>query len=247
MSIVNTEWVVDQLDDFIALSEGRWTGDPEDIGVWWVLKGSEDDIKLQLPVVERIFTLYLPGWRDEDLSYDRDDQQEQLWAKHRDLALRVRGIADREDEVRRNLGDNSPQISASNLHPWIWEGARSLWQSGHFREAIEGSIRKLNAETQNKLDRRDLGEEDLFKQAYSDDPARPRAARLRRMQNDGSKTFKSVQRGARNLAEGVFAGIRNPLAHEADVDMPEQQALEYLAALSVLARWVDESSLETTS
>lgn len=64
------------------------------------------------------------------------------------------------------------------------------------------------------------------------------------MRNDGSDTFRSVQRGARNLAEGVFTGIRNPLAHEAEVDMPEQQALEYLAALSVLARWVDESSLE---
>ena len=64
------------------------------------------------------------------------------------------------------------------------------------------------------------------------------------MKNDGSSTFKSVQRGARTFAEGVFAGIRNPLAHEADQEMPEQQALEYLAALSVLARWVDESTLE---
>ena len=64
------------------------------------------------------------------------------------------------------------------------------------------------------------------------------------MPDDGSKTFKSVQRGARMFAEGVFAGIRNPLAHEADQEMPEQRALEYLAALSVLAHWVDASTLE---
>ena len=56
-----------------------------------------------------------------------------------------------------------------------------------------------------------------------------------------------MQRGARTFAEGVFAGIRNPLAHEADQEMPEQQALEYLAALSVLARWVDESTVEVAS
>jgi hypothetical protein len=42
----------------------------------------------------------------------------------------------------------------------------------------------------------------------------------------------------------VFAGIRNPLAHEVDVEMSQQQALEYLAALSILARWVDGSTLE---
>lgn len=244
MNSVNTDWVVAQLDSFIELSGGRWEGDPEDTGVWWVLSGSEDDIKQQLPVVERIFTQYLSAWRDEDLSYNRDDQQEQIWAKHRDLALRVRGIADREDEIRANLGDGSPVLSAAKLHPWVWEGARSLWQSSHYREAVEGAIRKLNAETQNKLGRRDVSEDDLFKQAYSEQAPALNNSRLHRMKDDGSKTFKSVQRGARAFAEGVFAGIRNPLAHESDQEMPEQQALEYLAALSVLARWVDESTLE---
>ncbi len=67
------------------------------------------------------------------------------------------------------------------------------------------------------------------------------------MSDDGGKTFRSVQRGARMFAEGVFAGIRNPLAHEAEQEMSEQQALEYLAALSVLARWVDDSTVEAAS
>ena len=68
--------------------------------------------------------------------------------------------------------------------------------------------------------------------------------RLRRMASDGSKTYDSVQRGAMNLAEGVFAGIRNPLSHETVQELGEQQALEYPAALSELARWVDEASIE---
>lgn len=110
-----------------------------------------------------------------------------------------------------------------------------------------GAIRKLNAETQNKLGRRDLSETDLFNQAFSEQPAAANNPRLHRMPNDGSKTFKSVQRGARMFAEGVFAGIRNPLAHEAEQEMPEQLALEYLVALSVLARWVDESVLRSVA
>jgi len=67
------------------------------------------------------------------------------------------------------------------------------------------------------------------------------------MAPDDSDTYKSVQRGAMTFAEGVFAGIRNPLSHEAEHELSEQEALEYLAALSVLARWVDGSEVETAS
>ena len=64
------------------------------------------------------------------------------------------------------------------------------------------------------------------------------------MSPDGSNTYRSMQRGARALAEGIYAGIRNPFNHESPHDIDEQVALEYLAALSILARWVDESELE---
>jgi hypothetical protein len=64
------------------------------------------------------------------------------------------------------------------------------------------------------------------------------------MKPDGSDTYKSVQRGAMALAEGIYTGIRNPFNHEDPRDIEEQIALEYLAALSVLARWVEESTVE---
>ena len=40
------------------------------------------------------------------------------------------------------------------------------------------------------------------------------------------------------LGMACAQGIRNPRAHPSD-DITEQEALEQLAALSVLARWVD--------
>lgn len=111
----------------------------------------------------------------------------------------------------------------------------------------EGVIKKLNVETQNNVGRRDVAETDLFKQAFSLDEAKPGKARLLRMTDDGSNTCKSVQRGAMAFAEWVFAGIRNPLSHEADQELSEQEALDYLASLSVLARWVDGASVEAFS
>lgn len=85
---------------------------------------------------------------------------------------------------------------------------------------------------------------DHFKQSFSLDEAKLGKSRLRRMPPEDSDAYRSLQRGAMTLAEGIFAGIRNPLSHEADQELSEQVALEYLAALSVLARWVDESTVE---
>jgi hypothetical protein len=39
--------------------------------------------------------------------------------------------------------------------------------------------------------------------------------------------------------------IRNVVAHEADQDISEQQALELLAAFSTLSRWIEACEVET--
>jgi hypothetical protein len=91
-------------------------------------------------------------------------------------------------EIRENLGEDAPDLNASNTHRWVWDGARSLWQSGHFAEAVEAAARKLNAETQNKVGRRDISETNLFNQAFSDDPPLAGKSRLRLTSGDDGKT-----------------------------------------------------------
>jgi uncharacterized protein (TIGR02391 family) len=127
------------------------------------------------------------------------------------------------------------------MHHWVWEGARSLWQSGHFGEAVEAAAKMLNAETQNKVGRRDLSETTLFQQCFSDDDPQSGKPRLRLPDDDG-RTARSVRRGIRAFAEGCFSAIRNPAAHDG-ADLSETDALERLAALSMLARWVAASKL----
>lgn len=238
---MNTEWALNELDKFIDQTVMRYP-DPVpgviDATGRKITSARDEDIIKQAHVVEQILDRVLSDWHDLEANVKVN-----RWMRHRTAALRAKEALIREAEVKENLGENAPELSAAELHSWIWSGARSLWQSGHYREAVEGAIRKLNAETQNKVGRRDVSETDLFKQAFSLDDPKAGKARLLRMKDDGSDTYKSVQRGAMNLAEGVFAGIRNPLSHEADQELREQEALEYLAALSVLARWVDTASL----
>lgn len=67
------------------------------------------------------------------------------------------------------------------------------------------------------------------------------------MSDDGGDTFRSVHRGAAAFAEGCYTGIRHPNGHEDGLpELPEHEALEQLAALSVLARWVDTSVVSTS-
>lgn len=236
MSGMDRSWAVEQLNSFIHLTEHVASTSPGVIGLF--IRGSQEEIAGQAQVVEQILDRATPGWRAQLQETNR------RWDGLRELASRAQTQIQREQELQEKLGDDAPRISAADLHPWVWEGARSLWQSNHFAQAVRDAVTKLNAETQNKVGRRDVSETDLFKQSFSMDDPKPGKARLRRMPPEDSDTYRSVQRGAMNFAEGVFAGIRNPLSHEADQELSEQVALEYLAALSVLARWVDESTVE---
>jgi len=240
---MNAEWAIEQLDDFIRATTVTYVpSPPSSIGFHsYKTANTEDEIVKRAQIVERILERVVPGWRSEIKKKDR-----QKWSVHYEASIRAREEITRAEEVKENLDENAPDLSAAQFHPWIWEGAKSLWQSGHYREAVGGAIRKLNAEAQNKVGRRDVSETDLFKQSFSTDEPKPGKSRLRRIQDDGSDTYRSVQRGAMTFAEGVFAGIRNPLSHEVAQELSEQEALEYLAALSVLARWVDTAIVEVS-
>lgn len=246
MSAVDSEWAIKWLQEFIHATDQVPHSNMPGSGVV-VLGTYQRQPDSEVAELPHVLDRALPEWRQAD---DRPSEvrHRARWNHLRDWAGRGMAALQREQELREKLGDDAPQISAAKLHPWIWSGAGSLWQAGHYRSAVEDVAKKLNAaETQNKVGRRDVSETDLFKQAFSLEGAVPGKARLRRRVPDGSDAYKSVQRGAMALAEGIYAGIRNPFNHEDPKDIDEQTGLEYLASLSVLARWVDDAEVETAS
>jgi uncharacterized protein (TIGR02391 family) len=230
---IDPAWAIDELKQFIKVASDSQLS----------LLKSEDEVPPLAHVAEQILDRILPAWRHSD-DRQKEEKRYDPWGHLREWAGRGVAALERAQELEEKLGEVAPQISAASLHPWVWNGAMSLWASGHYRSAVEDAAKKVNAETQNKLGRRDVSEGALFQEAFSENTPAAGKPRLRRMTPDGSDTYKSMQRGARSLAEGIYAGIRNPLNHEDPTDISEQVALEYLAALSVLARWVDESDLE---
>ncbi|MGP8160418.1 MAG: TIGR02391 family protein [Candidatus Dormibacteria bacterium] len=199
----------------------------------------ESMVVARAQVVEQILDRVLPGWRSS-IPVDVTGR----WQQQRQAAQRAIVQLERQAEIDDKLGDNAPRMNAANLHPWAWEGARSLWQSGHLREAVLAAAIKLNAETQNKLGVRDVSEAALFQMAFSKDAPASGRPRLRLPEDDGGRTALSMRRGVMAFAEGCYAALRNPPSHDPQDELSEQEALEQLASFSVLARWVSRAKVE---
>lgn len=206
-------------------------------------QGSPAEILSAAPAVEAIIDRVIPDWRDT--VPDGGNHTINRWLQHREAAQRACALLEQREELQEKLGEKAPDLNAASLHPWVWQGARSLWESGHYREAVAAAARKVNAEAQNKVGRRDRSETALFRECLSTDPPQVGKPRLRVVPNDNSPTYSSVQRGVMAFAEGCFSAIRNPAAHvHEEEELDESMALEQLAAFSVLARWIDAATEE---
>ncbi len=160
--------------------------------------------------------------------------------------VRLIGILENQEAHQRILGPEGPKLLANRLHPWVWSAAANLWDDGHYGAAVEAASKKVDLQTQKKLGTRQRYGKDLYAQAFSTDAPKPDAPRLRFSHIDKAEeknTWTSAHEGAMYLGMGCAQGIRNLRAHPSedtnDQENEEQEALEQLAALSVLARWVE--------
>ena len=162
----------------------------------------------------------------------------------RDAVNRGLGILAERDEWEAKLAPDAPVLPADQFHPWVWQAAQTLWDSSHYRHAVQAAATAINDHTQNKLGRRDVADTQLMQETFSPNPPEPGKPRLRCPGDPSNPTTQSRQRGALQYAVGCFGAIRNPATHEQG-EWDQQEALECLAALSVLARWIDGWKLDT--
>jgi hypothetical protein len=240
MSTIDKDWAVKEIDAFLhATDQVAPRQTPGIVRFGSVQRMSQTDAAQCAHVTEEILDRVLPTWRHEPRP-----PEDRTWRHLREWAARAKAVLLREDELRERLGDGAPEMDAGQLHPWVWENAASYWRTHHYHQAVMQASIRVNAETQAKIGRRDISETDLFMQAFSLNPPKPGEPRLRLMEDDHSRTFKNVHRGAAAFAEGLYTAIRNPGVHTLVDEGSEHQALEQLAAFSILARWVNEAKVE---
>ncbi|GHH43694.1 TIGR02391 family protein [Lentzea cavernae] len=135
-----------------------------------------------------------------------------------------------------------PTVGAAAMHPVVWGAAARLWRDGHFREAVAGAAESVVMMVKSRTKRFDLAATPLWQEIFSDRPPQPGKPRLRWPGDPADQDVSTMNSGLRFLAPGIQMTIRNNAAHGVG-ELAEQAALERLAALSLLARWVDECDL----
>ncbi|MET7901307.1 TIGR02391 family protein [Streptomyces sp. NPDC005355] len=148
------------------------------------------------------------------------------------------GILADMDEWTTRMAPDAPSLPADRFHPWVWDAARTFWESKHYRAAVHAAATSINAHLQDKLGRRDLSDAKLVQEAFSDKAPETGKPRLRIPGDQTDPGVQTRQRGALQLGQGAYFALRNPAAHETG-DLAEQDALEQLATFSVLARLID--------
>lgn len=243
MTQLKREWALEKLKGFLEIASITYVPDaPNSAGFWgYKLNKPKAEVQAAAQIIEQILDRIIPTWRTEDWV---KPARQPYW-RHREAVARAIAQLEAAQELADNLGSGAPQLDAATLHPWVWGSVQGLWGSGHFREAVGAAARAVNAQAQAKVGRRDQSEWKLLSESFSIRPPAPGQPRLRLMKDDGSDTFRSRHEGAGSFARGVFSAIRNPIAHEEEIELSENEALEYLAAFSILARWIAAADVET--
>jgi uncharacterized protein (TIGR02391 family) len=193
--------------------------------------------------IRPILTALYPDWRS-----DNPPSKDFEFAQEHDASARLLARISSHEEITAMLGDNadSPQLSANRMHDKVWGAARTQWSTGHLHEAVLAAAKAVNSILQNKVGRRDVSEVKLVREAFSDKPPEAGKSRLRFSVIADEQTRESLRQGTMDFGAGCFAAIRNPLGHlpNEEFELSEQDALERLAALSLLARLIEEAVVE---
>ncbi|MGW3806651.1 TIGR02391 family protein [Micromonospora sp. NPDC005113] len=246
---INYAWVLEEWNRFLDMTERVKTGEahPTRDGVVrqvYSFRASDDLVERQLSLAR--------------VCLERAFADQWTWYGHGSLAVQVKRmrqeiqaaipLVQRREEIEANLygDDPGPRISAQDLHSWVWSAARPHWESGNHRAAIHAAAANVNSRLRKKLDRFDVSESKAVREAFSLEDPQPGRPRLRLCPPDDPDHFRSVHVGAVNFGCGLFGAVRNPVAHlsDEDHDLPEQEALECLAAFSLFARWIDRAEVQ---
>jgi hypothetical protein len=237
---MNYQWMIQRITAFritCNLVNNAMTSPLGSSGVWFVPKASiitkyRGELPTFLKIVKAL-EVALPSRVPSDLA-----KQSEMYMTLADVAV---GVARDWEVVKVNLAPDAPSVGADHFHPRVWGAAEPLWDTGQYRVAVGAAATSLSAHIAQKAGS-DQADRALVTDVFSlkTAPDRPRL----HFPGEPNSHWRSRQEGLHLTAQGAFAGIRNVAAHSYE-EWTEQQALEMLAVLSLVARWTDETELRT--
>jgi uncharacterized protein (TIGR02391 family) len=119
------------------------------------------------------------------------------------------------------------------LHSEIARAASDLYRNGHYANAVEASVKALNALVRLRSGL-EIDGASLMEHAFSLNKP------ILQFNDLSDKSDHDEQKGFMMMFSGAVSGLRNPRAHGFIHDDPER-ALEFIAFVSLLAKLLDEA------
>lgn len=91
------------------------------------------------------------------------------WRPAKNAALRALGLVRTGVEAKQQLRLDAPDLVADQLHAWVWEAARPMWEAGSLPTAVLNAAKAINLRLQQKLGRHDISDASLCVEAFSAD------------------------------------------------------------------------------
>lgn len=135
-----------------------------------------------------------------------------------------------------------------HLHKTVQNASYNYYRNEDFYSAIDETIKRYQSLTQSKSGNVQTGQA-LMGQVFGKDKTLSVTENYKK--RDGhdfnSDTIENIEEGQKFLSMGVFAGVRNPLAHEEKIELKEtglfteNDCLDMLSLLSHLFRRLDDA------
>jgi hypothetical protein len=163
---VDYEWIEKQLEQFVEAIDRyrRQNSRPPPSNI-----PTQEQLIEQSAAMEQVVRAIRPetpwvlGRRDHTYTFDQV----------REAALEALGVVRVREDLARHLDPTGPQLAAAHLHPWAWDSAASLWETRHFRAAVQASATSVDVHLQAKLDCRDTAGTALAREAFTLEAATP--------------------------------------------------------------------------
>lgn len=235
MSRANSDKVVELLDQ--AIADGN-NGSPSDFQRW--KESSRTALRLALGKDDDAIERFDKIRYSLSMSTERTPRSAHDEAKRSGIRRGIAMLEAARTEVE--VTDSSaPAVDVTGLHRWVAGSAASLWEGGHHRQAVEEACRTIEVQLRAKLGIDGDTLTNLVTHAFNPKPPKSGEVRLRFTQfTEGTTDWTNAHEGAMSFGRGCAMRIRNLYTHGQEPS--EQEALEALAALSLLARWVDDAS-----
>jgi hypothetical protein len=236
---VDYDWIERELQSFVAAIDS-YRGRVNSRGQIVVPPVAEEELLQRSAAMREVVDAVAPGrtWmlgqRGRTNTFDHV----------RELALEALGIVRAREDHQKHLATSGPRLAADGFHPWVWLPVASLWDTGHYRSAVQAAATSVDLHLQALLGRRDITGTALAREALGVEAPVAGKPRLRVPGDRSARSWKSQQAGLRDFAAGCFEAVRNPAVHEL-AELGEEAALERLAALSLLARWLEACEIES--